>query len=156
VASLLHVAGAIETLDDCARRPHDCRIESRDAQAAFLLELHAITLDEFRVDEDHQCRRVVADRDIDDEDAQRLTHLRSRQPDPGGRIHGFDHVVDEPFDLRRDGLDGPGRIVENPIAVFQIGQHSDTTINASPLSAEIFSFRKTVDDSFRVADEPLH
>ena len=44
----LLVAFTIEPLEDGPSGPHDRRVESRHAQAAFFLELHALALDEGR------------------------------------------------------------------------------------------------------------
>src|SRR5438477_10877774 len=45
--ALLYLASAIAPLDDDTRGPHDGRIESGNAEAAFFFELHAVALDEF-------------------------------------------------------------------------------------------------------------
>src|SRR5690349_10886561 len=64
----LLVAVAIQSLEHRAHRPRHRCIEARCAQAAFLFELHAIALDERRVDERQQLAGVSAHRDITDED----------------------------------------------------------------------------------------
>ena len=94
-------AGAIQALDDDARGTHDGGVELRDAQAAFVFELHAVAFDERRIDHDHQAVRLAADREIDDEDAQRHADLRRRQPDARRGVHRFDHVVDQSIDVGR-------------------------------------------------------
>src|SRR4026209_1246056 len=53
-------AGPVEAAHDRARRTHDGRIEARDAEAAFFFELHALTLDEDRIDHDNQIGGAAA------------------------------------------------------------------------------------------------
>ena len=81
--------------------------------------------------------RIAADRDVDDEDPQRHANLRRRQPDPRRRVHRLDHVVDEPIDVRRDGVDGLGPVVEDGVAVFENrSNHVDERrSNAEPAEA---------------------
>ena len=83
------------------------------AEAAFLLELHAVALDEFRIDERDQIRRIAPERDVGDEDPQRHADLRGRQTDARRRVHRLDHVVDELQDVGGDLGDGARRLVQH-------------------------------------------
>ena len=80
-----------------SRRPDDGGIEPGDAQAALFLELHAVALDELRVDHHDEIRSDPADGHVDDEHAQRHADLRRGQADAGRPVHRLDHVVDEPL-----------------------------------------------------------
>src|SRR5262245_65035358 len=77
---LLRLAVTIQPLQDGMRGPNHCRIESRDTQAALFLELHPVALDELRVDEGEETRRIAPDRHVHNEDPQRNTDLWSGEP----------------------------------------------------------------------------
>src|SRR5262249_23056965 len=85
--ALLRNTAPVETLDDHARRPHHRRIEAGNAQTAFFFELHAILLDEFRVNHDEQAGRVAADRDVHHENPQRHADLRGRESHSWRGVH---------------------------------------------------------------------
>ena len=91
----LLLAVAVQPFDDRARRARERGVEAGHAEAAFFLELHAVALDEFRIDEREQIGRIAADRDVGDENPQRHADLRGREADARRRIHRLDHVVDE-------------------------------------------------------------
>src|SRR5262245_9281983 len=55
------LAVAIQALDDDASGPRYRGREPRDAQAAFLFELHAVALDELRIDHRMQLNGVLAE-----------------------------------------------------------------------------------------------
>ena len=82
-------------LHDRARRPGDRRVESRHAEAALFLELHAFALDELGVDDHDEIaagrgRRETSTTKIRSGDAD----LRRGEADARRGVHGLDHVVD--------------------------------------------------------------
>src|SRR5262245_31686452 len=115
----LRLTVAVQALQDCARWACDGRIEPGHAEAAFLFELHAIALDEFRVDERQQIARVATDRDVADEDSKSNADLRRSEPDTRRRVHRLDHVVDEQLSLRRDVGHGDGGTMQHIGAVAE-------------------------------------
>src|ERR1700704_3064295 len=50
--ALVVLPGATEAFDDGAYRPHDRRVEPREAEAALLFELPAVAQDKLRIDHD--------------------------------------------------------------------------------------------------------
>ena len=117
--ALLRLTCAIEAFNHHARRTDDGRVEAGQAQAAFLLELHAVADDELRVDHHDERRVIASDGDIHDEDSQRDADLRRGQADAGRRIHRLDEVVDQPIDVGRDLGDARGAVVQRLVAVFE-------------------------------------
>ena len=94
------------------------------AEAALFLELHTVSLDESRVDEGQQIRRVPAGRDIAHEDPEADANLRCRQSDARRRVHGVNHVVDQRLDFRCHVVDGRRGTVEDVGSVADYGtQH---------------------------------
>src|SRR5262245_58272208 len=112
------------------RRSDHRRVETWDTQAAFFLELHPLALDELRVDEGEETRRIAPDRHVHDEDPQRNTDLWSGEPHARCGVHRLDHVVDEAFDFRCDGLHRHGTCVESRGAVSQDGPNHRERLNA--------------------------
>src|SRR5580765_1691211 len=127
---LLGVAVTIEALQHGMRGPDHRRIESRDAQAAFFLELHPVALNELRVDEGEETRRIAPDRHVHDEDPQRNANLWGGEPHTRRGVHRLDHVVDQTIDLRRDGLHRQGTCVEGRVAVSENGPNHRGRLNA--------------------------
>jgi hypothetical protein len=90
----LRLLVAIESLDHDAGRAKHGGVEARHAEAALFLELGAVALDELRVHESDQLRRIASHRQVDDKDPQGHADLRRRESDSGRPVHRFDHVVD--------------------------------------------------------------
>ena len=66
--ALLGLTAAVEPSEDDALGPDDGRVEAGHAETSFFFELHAVALDELRVDHHDESTRVTPDGEIDDED----------------------------------------------------------------------------------------
>ena len=78
----------------------------RQGQASFFEHAaFARCLYDFRVCHLHRLRRLPRSRDIGDDHPFGYAHLRRRQTDAGGGVHGFQHVIHEPPDIVIDGVD---------------------------------------------------
>src|SRR5262245_38049505 len=110
---------SIEPAYDDLGGTNDGRVEPGNAQAAPVLELDALDRFDLRVDDNHQPVGIAPDRQVDDEQPQRLADLRRGQPDARGCVHGFDHVVDQAIELRGEHLDLPGPVVQRGLSVLQ-------------------------------------
>ncbi len=125
-STVCSVSFAVQSLQNGARRPSHRRVEAWCAQAAFFFELHAITLDERRVDERQQVAWIPAHRDVAHEDPHANADLRRRQSHSGRGVHRLDHVVDERLNLRGDRFDWCCRPVQHVGAVADNGtQHRE-------------------------------
>src|SRR5262245_22004906 len=107
----------IEAFYDRAFGPDDGRVEARNAEAALLLELHALASDELRIDHHNQAIRIAAEGDVDNKDSQCDPDLRRRQTDPRRGVHRLDHVCDNGGDIGRNRVDRPGRLVQELVAI---------------------------------------
>jgi hypothetical protein len=114
----------VERPDDGASGTGDRRGESGQAEAAVLFHLHAVALDEFRVDQREQFAPTAPDAEVDDADPERDANLRRGQADPRRRVHRVDHVVDERSNLPGDVAHGNGLRVQGRVAELDEGtQH---------------------------------
>ena len=62
--------------------------------------------------------RIVAARDVDDEEPDRHADLRRGQADAGRRVHRLDHVLRQRAQVARDVGDRAGRLVQRLVAVL--------------------------------------
>ena len=106
--------------------------------------------------------RIAAERDVDDEDAQRHADLRRGQADPRRGVHRVDHVADQPIDVGRDArrpvapascsIWSPylriGRIIELKDDRFNAepAETAETDQSGNPLTIRLTPF----------SDQPLH
>jgi hypothetical protein len=126
------VAQPIQAFHDDPFGAGHCGRESRNAQAALFLELHAVAFDKFRVDHRVEPRRVFSERQIDHENLQRLADLGRRQANPRRRVHRFDHVVDQLVDVIRQRLDRTRRLGEERVPESQNRtEHSQAGVPAT-------------------------
>ena len=78
------------------------------------------------IDEDEKVVLLVGD--VDDHDALEAAHLIGREPDAGGRIHGFGHVGGKLAELVVELGDGLGLGSQNGIGILDNGQKSHETL----------------------------
>src|SRR5689334_130128 len=63
----LFIARSIQPADNRSRGPDNGRIETGNAEASFFFDLHALPLDENRIDQDDEVGRATADGEVDHE-----------------------------------------------------------------------------------------
>ena len=88
-------------------RPDGGAVVPGNGQAALHHLLLAGALHELGIDELDDLLRIVAHREVDDDDPEGHVDLGGRQADAGGGVHGLDHVVQEVADGVVDRLHRP-------------------------------------------------
>src|SRR5437899_3269654 len=131
------LAVGVEALDDDALRPHRGAPEAGHGEAALVVTLLPLTQHELGIDQLDELALLLADGEVDHDDAQGHGDLRRGQADARGRVHRLDHVVEEPADRAVDLTDGLGGLVEHRVAVFHDGPDCHDS-DASPLIKKLY------------------
>ena len=97
-----HPAFEIHRLDDAPVRTPYFFIETRQAQAAFVLDVFTRRFKHPGVDQDDQVILLLTHGKIDDGDRPGHPNLVGGEADAGGGVHRFNHVHDEPFEIGSD------------------------------------------------------
>ena len=92
-----------------------------NAQAAFVLDVLALGVNDFGIDENELGVGIFFESYIDDGDAPRNADLRGGQADALGGVHGLEHVVDELLQFFVEGRDFFRGLFEDRIAVLNDG-----------------------------------
>ncbi len=97
-----HPAVEIHRLDDAPMRTPYLFRETRQAQAAFVLDEFTCRFKNPRVDQNHQVILPLAHGKIDDGNRPGHPDLVGGEADAGGDVHRFDHVLNEPLEIGSD------------------------------------------------------
>mmetsp|Transcript_49610 Transcript_49610/g.116521 ORF Transcript_49610/g.116521 Transcript_49610/m.116521 type:complete len:227 (+) Transcript_49610:181-861(+) len=120
---LEHLAVAVERAHGHLGMARHLVVDLRYRQAALLAIHHLLAeLDQLGIDQ--HPRRVAVLRGVDDDDALMHVHLRGRQPDAVGGVHGFQHVVDQLADAGVDLGHGLGDRVQPRVGIAKDGELS--------------------------------
>src|SRR5207302_5567637 len=105
---------------DLARARHRLA-ELWNAQAAFILALPPLGVKNLRINQDQLGTRVFFKSDIHDRQPPGNTDLRRGQAHPVSRIHGFEHILYQFFQLLVEDGDRRGGFLQNRIAKLDDG-----------------------------------
>src|SRR5687767_11085659 len=100
-----------------AFRTLDVVVDARNRKAALLVHGLALAPGDLGVDEHAQVAAILAH--VDDDDLLVDVDLAGREPDAGGGVHGFGHVVDQLAGRRVDFLDPLGGKSEAGVGVLE-------------------------------------
>src|SRR5437016_12722881 len=100
---------------NCSQVSFDAKEDARKRKTAFVAILLAFLGYDFRIDHDNALRRIFAAGTIHHEQALRHADLDSRESDARRRVHSFEHVIDELFQVAIKFGDGIRRGLENRI-----------------------------------------
>src|SRR5215472_6516447 len=115
------VAVQVLSADSDFTRARDRLTEFRNAQAALILALPPLGVDDLWIHQHQLSFGIFFEGDINYCQALRDADLGRGQANAVGGIHGFEHVRDEFFQISVKHLDGSRRCLEHRIAIFNDG-----------------------------------
>jgi hypothetical protein len=118
----------IESRHHDSFRAFDLLVDFRDGQAAFLAQTMAFGLRDFGVDQDMEGLGILADGEVDDDQAPADINLRCGQTDSGLGVHGLDHILGQPADFVVDGLNGQGLFRQGRVPDDEYGSNGNVRI----------------------------
>ena len=100
-------------------RALDLFMDTAKREAPLFPQIFALAGDDLGVDEHPKIAGLVFACGINDEKAQRYTHLRRGEPAARRRVHGFLHVFDEGDHLGGNGRDWLGAVAKPLIGILE-------------------------------------
>ena len=120
------VAVQVVGLDLDLPGPPDLAVEAGEAEAAFLVLLGGVPLDDLGVDEDLLLVGLLGvGGEVEDEEPERDAHLVGRQADPVGGVHQVEHLADGRPEVVVDLGHRPRLVAEGGMRIGHDPKHDD-------------------------------
>lgn len=103
---LLRLAVPVLISDPHQPRPVDLDAHIRDRQTAFIVGAHGVAAGQnARVDQRQGPRLLVFARHVENQQTARNPDLDGCEANAGSVVHGLEHIVDQPTQVRVEALD---------------------------------------------------